>query len=79
MLLDKDLFLLRLIDAVSKWYDENYFPEIHELERRKGFHIQIMKEHYNHWRFIVCKNLNEERKKFLEEVQEIVDNEYQRY
>lgn len=79
MLLNKDLFLLRIIDSISKWYDEYYFADTFELERKKEFHVQIMKDNYNHWRFIACENLSEERKKFLGEIQEIVDNEYQQY
>ncbi len=78
MLLNKDLFLLRLINSVSEWYDEHYFAGQIELEGKKAIHIQVMKDHYNHWRFIACKNLNKERIKFLEEVQEKVNN-YQEF
>jgi len=76
MLLNKDIFLLRTVDSISKWYDEYYFGDKVEIERRKEFHIQTMKDNYDYWRFIACKNLNEERAKFLGEIQEIVDHEY---
>ncbi len=79
MLSNKDIFLLRMVDSVSKWYDEHYFANKFEIDRKKEFHIQTMKDNYNHWRFIVCKNLNEERIKFLTEMQEVVDNEYLKY
>ncbi len=78
MLLDKDIFFLRLVDSVSEWYDKHYFADKLELEGKKELHIQMMEDHYNHWRFIACENLHEERKKFLGEVQIIVDN-YQHY
>lgn len=79
MLLNKDIFFIRLVKAVSEWYDEHYFASGFDLERKKEFHIQTMKDHYNHWRFIACKNLNEEKTKFLTEVQTIVDNTWESY
>ncbi len=79
MLLNKDIFFIRLVKAVSEWYDEHYFAPGFDLERKKEFHIQTMKDNYNHWRFIACKNLNEEKTKFLTEVQTIVDNTWESY
>jgi hypothetical protein len=79
MLLNRDIFFMSLTKAVSDWYDEHYFADKGELEGKKAFHLQTMNEHYNHWRFIVCGNLNEERAKFLGEVQVLVDNTYKNY
>lgn len=79
MLLNRDIFFMSLTKAVSDWYDEHYFADKIEVEGKKAFHLQIMSDHYNHWRFIVCRNLNEERVKFLGEVQVLVDNSYKNY
>lgn len=78
-----DVFLERLIEEVYKSYDEWYMPEkayhkhrdmvSYELDELKREHIEILQLHYDKQRFINCKNLYEERIKFLNEVQKKVD------
>jgi hypothetical protein len=79
----EDVFLERLIEEVYKSYDEWYMPErayhkhrdmvSHELDELKKEHIEILIMHYDKQRFIDCKNLYEERVKFLNEIQGKVD------
>jgi len=78
-----DVFLHRLIQSVHKWYDELYCPSeayhkhalsyASSLDKIKKFHVQILLAHYDKERFVNCKDLYEERVKFLTEVQQIVD------
>lgn len=80
----QDFFLQTLIDSVCKSYDEwHHFKEsfykhkeIHQanLNSLKENHIQVLLTHYDKKRFTNCKNLYNERVKFLNEVQQIVDN-----
>jgi hypothetical protein len=83
MVMIDDVFLHRLIQMVYATYDEWYMPgmpyhkhrEMHSyaLERIKKHHVQMLLAHYDKERFANCKNLYEERVKFLNEVQQIVD------
>ena len=80
----EDVFLERLIIEVHKTYDEwwcdpgevyHKHREMHSyaLEAAKNFHVHMLLLHYDRERFIECENLSEERVRFLNEVQEIVD------
>lgn len=79
--MDDDFFLQTLINSVRKTYYEWYCPDQSfkkELEKtildiQIENHINILKEYYNKERFAKCKNLYDERVKFLNEVQQIVN------
>jgi len=77
-----DFFLQTLINAVYKTYDEWHLPEKSFYRKHnesnvnslKQHHIKILLENYDEERFFNCKDLYKERVKFLNEVQEIVNN-----
>jgi len=66
----KDIFLITLIQDISKWYDKWYMGDIIVM---KNFHVKILLSHYDTDRFRKCNNLYEERIFFLTEVQDIVN------
>jgi hypothetical protein len=66
----KDIFLITLIQDISKWYDKWYKGN---LVAMKKLHINTLLSNYDPDRFKKCNNLCEERKKFLAEIQETVN------
>ena len=66
----KDIFLITLIQDVSKWYDKWY---VGNLIAMKDLHIKMLLSYYDKERFVKCTSLCKERILFLTEVQEIVD------
>jgi hypothetical protein len=74
-IIEKDIFLIILIQDVSKWYDKLYEDRKYKgnLHVRKSLHIEKLLSYYDPNRFRKCSNLCEERSKFLIEIQEIMD------
>ena len=81
--MSQDFFLQTLINSVCKSYDEWHqldksFHQHREqnkasLDSLKQDHILVLLTHYNKERFTNCKNLYNERVKFLDEIQQIID------
>lgn len=68
-----DFLLKKLIKDVKDWYCEHF--DGFDLEERSRLHCRILQSYYDKKRFAQTKNLNRERKIFLEEVQNIMNLE----
>lgn len=79
--MDNDFFLHTLIESVRRSYYEWHCPEKSfrkkiekmNLDNMIEEHVRILKLYYDKSRFTRCKNLYDERVKFLNEVQQIVN------
>lgn len=73
MIIDPEIFLNNLLKSVGIFYDNSY----HGCSiGKKNYHLRRILESYDRERFSRAENLYEERVKFLEEIQYLVDNEY---
>lgn len=65
-----DLFYISLKKAISDFYDNIYAGE-----GPKHHHLSLLRENYDPNRFKNCDNLESEKKLFLTEIQELLNNE----
>ena len=71
--IDPEILLKSLIKSVANFYEKYYLGQ---YVGKRNYHIRKVIENYDKERFSHAENLYEERLKFLEEMQNIVDNEY---
>jgi len=72
-IIDPEIFIRSLIKSVANFYEKYYLGQ---YVGKKNYHVRKVLENYDKERFSRAENLYEERSKFLEEMQNLVDNEY---
>jgi hypothetical protein len=72
-IIDPEILINSIIKSVARFYDKHYYGR---YLGKKNYHLIQTLENYDKERFSKAKNLHEERKKFLGEMQDLVDNKY---
>ena len=67
-----DFVLVSIVDAIEKWFDDNYQYDIMNIN--KNAHTFVAIRFYDRKRFSDCRTLGEERNKYLEELNEYIQN-----
>lgn len=72
-LVDIDFFFRRMYNDIEYFYNNYYMPEI--FNNTKHLHLSLFNDHYEKDRFLGLKDrdLREEKTKFLDEVQDSVN------